>query len=450
MKLILLSGGSGQRLWPLSNHSRSKQFLKVLRGSNGLESMVQRVYSQIAAAGLSDSAVIATSEDQVEILQNQLGEQIPLVVEPSRRDTYPAIALAAVYLFSKGDVDPNEIVIVLPVDPYVDIDYFHKIKELENLVEGNGFQLGLLGVEPTYASEKYGYIVPKEQVNHSGALIVDHFKEKPDTEEAKRLIEQNALWNCGVFAFRLGFIIDMLTIKELPVQYELLVEQYEHLPKTSFDYEVVEKTKEIAVLPYQGEWKDLGTWNTLTEEMNTSILGNGIVSDDSLNTHVLNEMDLPVAVLGLSNAIVAVSPDGVLVSDKQSSSRIKEFSQHFYKRPMYEEKRWGWLRVLEHTKLPSGGEVVIKRVCLHEGKNLSYHVHHYRDETWTIMDGEGEFAMNGEFRVIGPGNTLHIPRGAWHAIRATSQLELIEVQMGAISLQDIHRQTMNWDGIDSL
>ncbi|OAO76722.1 sugar phosphate nucleotidyltransferase [Anoxybacillus flavithermus] len=449
MKIILLSGGSGKRLWPLSNDARSKQFLKVLENKNGeLQSMVQRVWEQLGNVGLADSAVIATSKSQVDMIQSQLGHDVPIIIEPMRRDTFPAIALASVYLYSIEGIDLNEVVAVLPVDPYVEDRFFHRVKDLEETVLASGADLALIGVEPTYPSAKYGYIVPASKSSDSGYLRVSHFTEKPTEEKAAELIKQGALWNCGVFAFKLDYMISLLKEKGLPIQYEELLKQYERLPKISFDYEVVEKTKHIVVLPYDGYWKDLGTWNTLTEEMATEQIGKGIIAD-SENTHLINELDIPVTVLGVSNAIVAVSPDGILVSDKAASPRIKELVNDFDQRPMYEERRWGWYRVLDYTKFEDGREVLTKRIGVTAGKNLSYQMHHHRSEVWTIIKGEGEFALNGEIRRVKPGDVLEIPVGAKHGIKAITDLEFIEVQTGTQLIEeDIVRIYMTWEEVE--
>lgn len=322
MRVILLSGGSGKRLWPLSNDTRSKQFLKLLHNEAGeRESMVQRVWRQLIEAGLAESVHIATSQLQVDMLQNQLGSEVQLIVEPERRDTFPAIALASAYLHSVEQVNQEEVVVVLPVDPFVESRFFEKLIELEHIINDTTTDLALMGVVPTYPSEKYGYIVPENKEYPLNYMKLSHFIEKPSEELAKELIEHNALWNCGVFAFKLGFMLSKLKELGFVYDYEVFKETYHELPKISFDYQVVEKTKNIVVLPYDGKWKDLGTWNTLTEEMSSSILGNGFISKESDNTHLINELDIPVTVLGLSNVVVAASPDGILVSEKGASPR---------------------------------------------------------------------------------------------------------------------------------
>ncbi|MHB1407167.1 MAG: cupin domain-containing protein, partial [Desulfitobacteriaceae bacterium] len=254
----------------------------------------------------------------------------------------------------------------------------------------------------------------------------------------------------GVFAFRLRFIISKLKEMGLPQDYDALSENYSKLPKISFDYEVVEKTKNIAVIPYDGPWKDLGTWNTLTEEMSANLIGNGIISEESLNTHVVNELDLPITVLGLSNLIVAASPDGILVADKKASPRIKELVEGLgFMRPMYEERRWGWYKALEHTKHSDGMEVLTKHVTISPGKNLSYQYHHLRSEVWAIIRGEGEFALDGMLYPVRAGDVLRIPMGIKHAIKALTELEFIEVQTGEeLVEEDIIRVCLGWEEIE--
>jgi mannose-1-phosphate guanylyltransferase len=449
MKLVLLSGGSGKRLWPLSNDVRSKQFLKILSNKdNELESMVQRVWNQLGAINMQESTVIATSKSQVDLIYSQLGNNVNIITEPERRDTFPAIALAATYLFSEMSIDEDEVIAVLPVDPYVDDDYFNRVLDLEKAIIESDADLALMGVSPTYPSSKYGYIVPNKE--NESIITVNHFKEKPTEDEATKLIEKGALWNCGVFAFRLGRIINMIENNGLPIVYKELLKNYNFLPKNSFDYEVVEKTEKIVAIDYAGGWKDLGTWNTLTEEMGSEVIGKALTSETTKNTHVINELDIPVTVMGINNAIIAVSPDGILVADKQESHKIKELVSGFNFRPMFEERRWGWYRVLDYTKYEDGKEVLTKRIGVQAGKNLSYQMHKYRSETWTIIKGEGVFALNGQLRVVRAGDVLEIPVGSKHALKAVNDLEIIEVQRGSQLIEeDIERIFMTWEEIET-
>ncbi|MBS4218988.1 cupin domain-containing protein [Bacillus sp. FJAT-49711] len=450
MKLVLLSGGSGKRLWPLSNDSRSKQFLKVLEGDNGeKQSMLQRVWKQLNSVNLSDETIIATSKLQKDIIQSQIGTDVPLITEPERRDTFPAIALAVSYLYSVEKVSDDEVISILPVDPYVENSFFEKVKELEGIFRKSDCDLALIGVNPTYPSSKYGYIVQDKDSNtgQTEYYNVSHFTEKPTEEEAKNLISMNALWNCGVFAFKSKYVIDILIEKGLPTDFETLLNQYDTLPSISFDYEVVEKANRIIVLPYSGKWKDLGTWNTLTEETASNQIGSGIISEDAVNTHLVNELSIPITILGIQNAVIAASPDGILVTDKSASPRIKDFIKVFDNRlPMYEERLWGWSRVLDYEKYTNGNEMITKRICIHRGKNSSYHSHLYRDEVWTIVKGEGELALEGNITKVKAGDNIHLPANKKHGIRAITDLEFIEVQTGnGLSDDDFSRLYFDWD-----
>ncbi|WP_426980557.1 sugar phosphate nucleotidyltransferase [Bacillus pseudomycoides] len=453
MKLILLSGGSGKRLWPLSNDSRSKQFLKVLRDEDGNpESMLQRIWRQIRSVDLDNSTYIATNKSQTDIIQSQLSDDIPLIIEPDRRDTFPAISLASVYLHSVLNVSLDETVCVMPVDAYVEDSFFKTLLHFENVLTYSAASLALIGVQPSYPSEQYGYIIPN--INHSSPLTssymeVDHFIEKPDHDTARKLINEHALWNCGIFAFKLGFLIQYLADTKIPLQYERLTKQYFNLPKRSFDYEIVEKCSPIVVIPYKGAWRDLGTWSTLSEIIETPIVGKGMISETSYNTHLINELNLPVIVAGLSNSIVVTSPDGILVSDKSQSGQIKEFIECYAQRPMYEERRWGWYRVLDYSKLSAGNEVLTKRLKILADKNLSYQLHCKRQEVWSVISGEGIIVIDGEFKTVQPGDVIQIPVGTKHALKATSDLEFIEVQMGSELIEeDIVRIYMTWEEIE--
>ena len=281
MNLVLLSGGSGQRLWPLSNDIRSKQFIKIFHREDGeLESMVQRVYRQIKAVDTDATVTIATSKSQVSAIHNQLGEEVGISVEPCRRDTFPAIALAAAYLKDVQGVGEEESVVVCPVDPYVENDYFEALKALGDRAAVSSANLVLMGIEPTYPSEKYGYIIPigKEQVSK-----VSMFKEKPTQEVAKDYIAKGALWNGGVFAFKLGYVLNRAHELIDFVDYEDLFDKYDTLNKISFDYAVVEHEPEIEVMRFAGTWKDLGTWNTLTEAMDSHAVGEALFNEKCEN-----------------------------------------------------------------------------------------------------------------------------------------------------------------------
>lgn len=430
MNLILLSGGSGKRLWPLSNDIRSKQFIKIFQGENGkYESMVQRVYRQIKAVDKDATVTIATSKTQVSAIHNQLGEDVGISVEPCRRDTFPAIALAVAYLHDVQGVKEDESVVVCPVDPYVDNDYFEAIKRLGEIVKTEDANLVLMGIEPTYPSEKYGYIIPtgKEAVSP-----VSVFKEKPTEEVAKEYISQGALWNGGVFAFRLGHVLQRAHELVDFVDYVDLFTKYDTLKKISFDYAVVEHEEKISVMRFAGKWKDLGTWNTLTEAMKNNSVGQAIINDTCKNTHVLNELNVPVLCMGLKDVVVSASPEGILVSDKDQSSYIKPFVDAIDQQIMFAEKSWGSFRVLDIED-----KSMTIKVTLNPGHSMNYHSHEYRDEIWNIISGKGRAIVDGIEKEVKPGDVITMSAGCPHTIIADTKLHVIEVQLGEdISVHD--------------
>lgn len=451
MKIMLLSGGSGKRLWPLSNNSRSKQFLKILRGpETQLESMVQRVWRQLKSTKLDEHAYIATCEEQVGLIRSQLGDDVRIIIEPSRRDTFPAIALATSYLHSLEKIDEEEVVCVLPVDPFVDDAFFDTLKDLQDILISSSADLALLGVVPTYPSAKYGYILPSIKSHHSQLpyQVASGFIEKPDEEAAQQLIDKKALWNCGVFAFKIKFLLQFLSNRKMPKTYEELRNSYHTLPEISFDYEVVEKNSNIVIKKYDGSWKDLGTWNTLTDEIGLRQIGPGIISANCKNTYLVNELNLPFILQGLSDVIVAASPDGVLVTQKFTSDKIKSLVLGINSRPMYEERHWGKYQVLDYER---AGEqkVLTKRLMVYAGKNLSYQTHEKRSEVWTVVNGEGLFAYEDKIYPVKPGSVLQIPAGAKHSIKAITDLQIIEVQMGTdLVEEDITRICMSWAEVE--
>lgn len=430
MNLVLLSGGSGQRLWPLSNDIRSKQFIKIFHREDGeLESMVQRVYRQIKAVDTDATVTIATSKSQVSAIHNQLGEEVGISVEPYRRDTFPAIALAAAYLKDVQGVGEEESVVVCPVDPYVENDYFEALKALGDRAAVSSANLVLMGIEPTYPSEKYGYIIPigKEQVSK-----VSMFKEKPTQEVAKDYIAKGALWNGGVFAFKLGYVLNRAHELIDFVDYDDLFNKYDTLNKISFDYAVVEHEPEIEVMRFAGTWKDLGTWNTLTEAMDSHAVGEALFNEQCENVHVVNELDVPILCMGLKDVVVSASPEGILVSDKEQSSYIKPYVNTLDHRVMFAEKSWGSFKVIDIDK----ASMTIK-VTLNAGHQMNYHSHQHRDEVWTVIAGNGKTIVDGMEQHVKTGDVITMSAGCRHTVIAETELKLIEVQLGeAIDVHD--------------
>lgn len=440
MNIILLSGGSGKRLWPLSNDIRSKQFIRMLSdGKGGFESMLGRVYRQITTVDPKVQITIATGKKQVSLIKNQLGDKVNVCVEPCRRDTFPAICLAVSYLHDIQGVKEDETVVVCPVDPYVDTSYFEALKEMADMAGDAGANLYLMGIEPTYPSEKYGYIIPDSCDPVSG---VDTFREKPDVATAKKYIAQGALWNGGVFAFRLGYLLQKAHERMEFTDYRDLYARYGEMEKISFDYAVAEREKGIRVLRYKGEWKDLGTWNTFSEAMADYALGRVALNETCENTHVVNELNIPILCMGCKDMVIAASSDGILISDKEQSSYIKPYVEQIEQQVMYAEKSWGSFTVLDIQE----DSLTIKIVLL-PGHGLYYHSHEHRDEVWTVMSGQGRAAIDGVWRSVSPGDVISMPAGCRHTVQADSELKIIEVQLGKnISVEDKQKYELPFQG----
>ena len=427
MQIILLSGGSGKRLWPLSNEIRSKQFIKIFETKSGYESMLQRVLRQIHKIPAQIKITVSTSKTQATILKKYVSNDVDISIEPCRRNTFPAIALTAAYLHDVKKIDAEEPLVICPVDPYVEDNFFAAFKNMADL--SGTANLILMGINPTYPSEKYGYIIPASTENVSNVL---EFKEKPDIQTAKSYIERGGLWNGGVFACKLSYILK----KSLEIlktdSYSELLKNYSKLPNISIDYAVVEKEPNIKVLRYSGDWKDVGTWNTLTEVMQENSLGKVQFDKTCENSHVINETDTPIIALGLKNIVVAASPDGILVADKIQSSYLKPLAENINEEIKFAEKSWGTYQVIDVEK-----ESLTIKVILNAGHKMNYHSHNFRREIWNVVEGNGKIILDGETKNVTVGDVIEIPAGVKHTIIAETNLKVIEVQIGKnISVED--------------
>ena len=438
MNIVFLSGGSGKRLWPLSNDVRSKQFIKIFKNDDGTyESMLQRMYRQIKKVDKDAVVTIATSKMQVSAIRNQLGDEVNVSVEPCRRDTFPAIALASAYLSDIEGISSDETVVICPVDPYVEEDYFRAVKELAEQADKGEANLVLMGVVPDSPSERYGYIIPESNEQTS---FVATFKEKPTRDEAKEYIEQGALWNGGVFAYKLKYMLEKAHELIDFTDYKDLFDKYESLTKISFDYAVVEKEDRIQVRRFSGKWKDLGTWNSLTNAMQDEVIGKGILNDACSGVHIVNEMDVPVLAMGLHDVIISASPDGILVSDKEQSSLIRPFVDGIEQQIMFAEKSWGSYRVMDVES-----ESMTIKVTLKPGNSMNYHSHRNRDEVWVVLAGEGTTIVDGMEQSVTPGDVITMSAGCRHTVVAKTELKLIEVQLGReISVSDKQKYRLEY------
>lgn len=422
MNIILLSGGSGKRLWPLSNDIRSKQFIKLFKDDNGeYKSMVQKVYQQITEVDTEAKVIIATSKDQTSSIYNQLGDKVSVCIEPCRKDTFPAIVLATAYLHDVLKINEDEPVIVCPVDPYVDNSFFECLKKVNDFVKTGNANITLMGIEPDYPSEKFGYIIPKTSDSVSD---VKEFKEKPSKNIAEKYILQNALWNAGVFAFKIKYLLQKAENLLGFSGYEKIYKEYETLKKISFDYAVVEKEDSIQVVRYCGEWKDVGTWNALSEVLNDNCKGNVILDEKCENTHVINELNLPIIVMGGQNLVIAASNDGILVSDKERSDYLKPYAEKLEGEVKFAEKPWGTYSIID-TAVNS----TTAKLSLIEGRQVSCHEYKNCIVIWTIMAGTGKLIWDKNELELKPGDVIKINSNSNHILMANTDMEIIENQI---------------------
>ena len=220
--------------------------------------------------------------------------------------------------------------------------------------------------------------------------------------------------------------------------YQDLFRKYDTLKKISFDYAVVENESKIQVMRFAGQWKDMGTWNTLTEAMQEPSIGKAMLNETCENVHVLNELDVPVLCMGLKDVVVSASPEGILVSDKEQSSYIKPYVDSIHQQIMFAEKSWGSFRVLDVED-----ESLTIKITLNAGHGMNYHSHENRDEVWTVISGTGRAILDGRAQPVKAGDILTMKAGCKHTILADTELKVIEVQLGkAISVEDKQKYPM--------
>lgn len=324
MRMIVLSGGKGKRLWPLSHPSFPKQFIRLFDDGKGqLESILQRNLRLLQTVTVADHIFVSSVASQYDLLTAQIPKEISIILDPYGRDTFPAIALACAYLYTEKGMTLEEIVCFSPADLYVEETFYQDILQLERMIDWTRTSVVLTGVEPTGPLDKYGYIIPGQPESNMKIYPVERFIEKPDMELARDLISRHALWNSGVFVFPLGFVIEHLKAYGFPTDYRELREKYHRLPKISFDYAILEKTRNIQVMTYGGQWFDVGSWEQMMQLLNTSSIGSKIICHQTHGSYVINTSSLPLIVIGVSNLLIAVSDQGILIADKTKTDKVK-------------------------------------------------------------------------------------------------------------------------------
>ncbi|MDF9844346.1 MULTISPECIES: sugar phosphate nucleotidyltransferase [unclassified Paenibacillus] len=424
---ILLCGGSGQRLWPLSGTIRSKMFLNLLPApGGGTESMIGRVCRQLGQAGLGESALFVTHKDQRALVRRYTGGGYPVIGEPHKRGTFTAAALGVLHLYALGTAKPEDTICVAPADMFADDDFFRLFHQFTDVLSASGAELVLLGTRPAHPSDQYGYIVPGTRGAGAYAPVLS-FEEKPGSARAEELISASALWNCGVFAFRLSFMLSQLQQMGLPAELTAFRDCYPGLPVLSFDKEVAERSSNAVVLRHEGEWRDLGSWAALSTELQHPVTGEGGIWGDSPDSVIINELNIPLHVIGVPGIIAAAGPEGILVAGKHEANAIKTIVQQHLSAPRYGECSWGSYTILDRTT--SGPQQILTiKLSLLPDQELPETTSHFRKH-WLILSGHGETLRNGLYTAARTGDSFTIGRDEQHGIRARTAMELIELRV---------------------
>ena len=408
MKIVLLAGGKGKRLWPASTDEIPKQFLKIY----GNDTMIEKTYNDLCSLYDKNDIYIATNREYQKILEKLLPGFDNYIIEPKSRGTYSAVLNIGAYLKYEKNVLDDELICIIPIDSNVEKDFFKIFKDVEK--KYNEYpSICLVGIKPNSVSCGYGYIVHDEEK-------VISFKEKPNYEEALKLINKGALWNSGIFMVRLtklSSLIEKYNIKD----YKEFIYKFLDIPRGSFDIKVLEKEKELFVITSDYEWSDIGVWNNLSSLISES---------DDYNTNIINYENKKIINDGVKNIILINSGNGIRILNKNNDNFCL--------------KRWGSYEILNNYSGESS--IKIKKLNFLPQKNISYQYHNNRNEEWFILNGIGEVIIDGVKKEVKSGDKISIKIGEKHSIRSFTNLEVIEIQYGSVcEEEDIIRLEDDWN-----
>lgn len=415
MNIVLLSGGSGSRLWPVSTEDCPKQFLSFF---DDKRSMLEKTYQYVGK--VSSDIFIATQQKFKKKIEEQLDDKVNFIIEPKKIGTFGAILNAGVYLKYERNLSDDDFVSIIPIDHDVDSKFYELLLDAQKLLISKKKDICLIGIKPNYPSTQFGYILKKNG-------FVEKFCEKPNEEKAKNFIEQKALWNSGLVVFRLKHIIDLSKKYINYDTYDEFLNKYDTLPNNSFDKEFLEKEKNICLLETDLSWNDLGTWEVLSKK---------ISKEDQYNTNIINFEDKEIKNKGIKDSIIVNSKNGLLLLNKNSDK--------LYWRD------WGYYKVIDYYK-NKGNEIKVKMLSVESGNNLSYQYHNFRCEEWFVLSGSGNVILDKEIIEINAGDKISVLKKQLHTIRALEDLCIIEIQYGKkVDENDIVRIEKDWDKIISI
>ena len=463
---VLLAGGSGTRLWPVSRDALPKQFLPLV----GKRSTYQETLLRVASAELFGPPIVITGDDFRFFAHRQaeeLGINATVVIEPTRRDSGPALAAAAALAKSR---DANAVVLALAADHVIlDVEEFRRTC-LEGLAAAETGRIVTFGITPSAAKTSYGYIRRGQPIGSGAAYTVDAFVEKPDADTAARYVADNYLWNSGNFLFRADVLLEELGRYEpaMAAAAEASVARacndlgflrldksaFASAPQKSIDYAVMEKTNRMAVVEGNFRWSDVGSWDAVFDITDRDKSGNAIqgtaVTLDSKNC-MIHSADQLVAVVGVEDLVVVSTQDAVLVVPRQRAQDVRELVAKLkagQRSEATEHRRghrpWGY-----YDSIDKGERFQVKRIVVHAGGTLSLQKHHHRAEHWVVVRGTAEVTIGSDTRDVHENESIYIPIGTVHRLanRGKIPLELIEVQTGSylgeddiIRIEDVYKR----------
>jgi len=437
MKSIILAGGVGTRLWPLSREYYPKQFIQL----DG-HSLLQETYERAARLSDPDGIFVVTTEIHQYLVRNQIEEMgytiadDHLLAEPEGKNTLPAIAWAMQRIRT---IFSSATVVVFPSDHILGDSALDQIRAAEPLA---GKNLVTFGIRPTSPHTGYGYIKPGKPL--SGGAVVDVFKEKPDEKTAKEYVRNGYLWNSGIFLFSTDCFFEELKKfrPELSDAFaEGCVADYKKLESISIDYGLLEHSKKVAVVTLETEWSDLGTFKALYDvELHDSEGNVGNAEYFSARNNFVHAPGKHVGLIGVNDLIVVDTDDALLVCDNRHAEQVKQLVTRYNERndPVTKFHRqvhrpWGSYTILEETEIYK-----IKRVSVKPGQKLSLQLHHHRSEHWVVVSGTAEIELNGETRLLRQGESTFVHSGMRHRLKNPGiiPLEVIEVQLGEYLKED--------------
>ncbi|MEI6531398.1 MAG: mannose-1-phosphate guanylyltransferase/mannose-6-phosphate isomerase [Chlamydiota bacterium] len=437
MKAFILAGGSGSRLWPLSRENYPKQFLRL----KGTDSLLQKTTKRMLELIPPEKLFILTTDKYLQDVKSQVDKSLHanIILEPSRRNTAPAIALALKYAVDKRGAMPDDVILVMPADHFIEPEHVFLEAVKKAAFQAKQGKIVTFGIEPTRAETGFGYIKKGAAIDN-GHFKVDSFVEKPDQKTAEEYVKEgNYLWNGGMFAFTVGTMLgEMETYcPEITGSYEELAAKFAMLPNQSLDYGVLEKSAKMAVLPLSLSWSDVGSWENIYDifekDADENVKVGNIIAHNCKNSLFLGGKKL-ITALDVEDLMVIETDDALLLCKRGSSQHVKQVVQNMMAKGLKEvlehttvQRPWGSYSILEE-----GSRYKIKKIVVNQGERLSLQKHYHRSEHWVVVKGTAKVTVNEGFHYVHENESIFVPKGAVHRVENEGKipLEIIEVQVG--------------------